>query len=245
VVKLISEVPTVPAAQMDATQKQAVTQMMRGLEGAIIGENTDAPKIYGFGIARHQGKSYYYVEMEQAFPGQKPTILKNVLDSGQGASLIHPKDGVSPLPSMAKHFVDAFSKQIGPSDGDFIIGAKGEVRWIDPFAWKNRLWKNTNSNNPDRGKTGSTFTHFMYRFTQNSPESAKVFFHHFLKELKNDPSMSDFEKHLLLEELFLSQHQNEQATRRRLRDYMKKIEVVSGDTSEPLANVLKIYNALP
>lgn len=244
VIKLVSEVPS-RGRPLTNEQKLAVARIGRGLEGAILGESTDAPKVYRFGTATYRGKQYYYVDMERAFAGEPSVVLKNTLRRGQSEETLNSRAKPLLATSMANHFVEAFDQQICPSDPDFIIGAQGQTRWIDPFAWKARLWKNTTQRNPDRGKNGTSFTHFMDLLSERNPQLAKDFMQAFLVQLKRYETLTTFEKYLLLEDLFLAQHHHDPVMEKLLRLYMQRIGVTSSERQEPLSAILRIYDAIP
>jgi hypothetical protein len=109
------------------------------VQGGVIGSFFGAPKLLRTGIADLGYHRYYFVEMEELFPGQKPRSFKSAAaerDSKFIAMLGRPRaDGLVPAREMADKLVEVLEYGVVPYDGDFLVTPDGRLSWIDTNWW--------------------------------------------------------------------------------------------------------------
>ena len=232
-------------AQMD-NPRTALMSFIRALEGASLGEQLGAPKIFQFGRTS-DGK--YYIEMEQAFPNESSSTVKEWFSGwnkpGHGLETFEAsvERTEKVFRKMAELEIEALSRNVSPSDPDYLVNDAGEVRWIDSHNWVRSDWRTPAMNNPRRGSYGAQRATFLQRFAATKPAAAKQYVEVFLEELKHSPLLSATDKEILLEELFFSHHHV-----RYSRDGSARAALVStglmkeNDYRDPYEIVLELYS---
>lgn len=107
------------------------------LLGALLGERLGGPKVFKYGVIR-QGNSHkisFYIEMEEAFPGQQSMTWKESEYTNPNAFLTQNFEGQTVAFQMMTMFYRAMETGIVAYDPDVIFNQKGEVRWIDTNGW--------------------------------------------------------------------------------------------------------------
>lgn len=114
------------------------------MNGNVLGMKIGSPKVYDFGLAKIRGdkQAYFFIEMEELFPGLAKATLKDfhpVTGGKPGVASWVTKvgpNGKSVLQQIADAVLDAHRKKIYTNDPDIMISELGEVRWIDAAMWE-------------------------------------------------------------------------------------------------------------
>ncbi len=163
----------------------------KSLEGASLGEQLGAPKVYRFGKANQGTQSYYYIEMEAVNGGYPTPTIKNPPSGKIEAKWI---------PQMAKLYADAVIAGIRPEDPDWAINPSGRISWIDTHSWGRNDWRNTLRPPFQQGATGRALVLYLSALSEKA--NPKEFLFQILKEIKANKQLTLAEKDLLVAELF-------------------------------------------
>ncbi len=155
---------------------------------ALQVENIGGPKLMG--IFRNE-KGEIYFEMEKIFHDEAAVTMKEIRTRSSAGSEFMDDFGDREfeeklIDQMAKRFRDTTERKIIPSDSDFMVNSKGELRWLDVGLW-------TLPENPlDIIKQMEHYLQGMSSSSLSSDFSDKVFEEYF-KLLKKSPKVSDEE----------------------------------------------------
>jgi hypothetical protein len=109
-------------------------QALDEIQGSVLGAEVGGPQIYHVGrVDLGSGRpSNVYVEMEELFPGQKVTLLK------QDARVLalHDSNHVSVSKKLGSMLETAFEHHIQIADMDAMVSHSGQIRWVDTQEWK-------------------------------------------------------------------------------------------------------------
>jgi len=198
----------------------------RELQGSALGEGEGAPVIQRFGTFDYKGKTYYAVEMDELFPGQRRVSLKEAIRGDDvpfdPLTKKHPTTG-EPVPQqMADQFLKALLKNKNPNDADFMVSETGEVRWIDTAAWNQIDWRNPQMPTHKKGGLGFSLSSFLEIFSKKSPTQARVFYDNLRQRIAQAP-LTVRERERLLDELFNPQNQIKYSNAQAFHNYRRNI----------------------
>lgn len=200
----------------------ALLRTARELQGSALGEGEGAPVIQRFGTFEYKGKTYYAVEMDELFPGQKRVTVKEALRLDERPfdpfTKKHPTTGEPVIHQMADHFLKAILNGKNPNDADFMISEAGEVRWIDTAAWSASRWRDPDLAEHKRGGLGFSLSSFMEMFSRSAPKEARAFYENLNLRISQS-SLTVEEKATLRDELYNPTHQQKYSKARAFYNY--------------------------
>jgi len=181
----------------------APEQMRAGLIGALFG----APKLHRAGVLQDEtGQQFYFLEMDELFPGQPRRSLKEILknpatpDTSLWLSKLHQPgvNGRRPTQEIADRLVEVLEHRIIPRDRDFMIAENGGTAWLDTNRWVRAA---TIQSLPDIPEAFHAIRGIFYQ-TRRRPEAYQSFYVDFLTALKRSRGLPEATKNWLLRRVF-------------------------------------------
>lgn len=117
---------------LSAEQRSQVGALIQEYHAARLCEEQGGPKVYAIG-GMQGGR--LYLELERLFPEGGALSLKR-MTAIQMRDLLRSEQGSRPVEEMADQFNRVLEAKVIPGDPDFMVSARGIVRWIDSGTWR-------------------------------------------------------------------------------------------------------------